>query len=99
MLWEAGERLVPSRSKGLSAAPQHRGAAWALSLGLRVTGLGLGFRGKDGLGFSKVRFRAWGFGVTVMHLPLELFLPAPRVYTRGLGPRVKVESLGLGLRT
>ena len=29
MLWEAGERpgSVPSRSKGLSAAPQRRGAA------------------------------------------------------------------------
>ena len=29
-------RLVPSRSKGLRAAPQRRGVAWALSLRLRV---------------------------------------------------------------
>ena len=32
-------RLVPSRSKGLSAAPQRRG--WALSLGFRVLGFTL----------------------------------------------------------
>ena len=53
-LWGAGNdlhRLVPSRSRGLGAAPNVEGRRTTLSLGFKFQGSGFGF-GVWGLGFG-----------------------------------------------